>query len=308
MVKKYPIISLSNELRYILGHPPAPKKSTLKPYVYVVLIAGVALLVYFIVGTIKAFGIGSIIGGVFFSVLSLICLFLSWGCLSTIYDCTWGYRIKYLKWERTIHGLETNEQKRIEREHRIQNILTNRRPAENEDCDEFESAKKGMCEIWFYNKLKEMMESVGGEVYNNKKIYIYRKYGGLNLDLLEHPKYFYPDIAVFIRNLSLVFEIDDPYALDTRQPIHCNGMDDYRNKYLTSNRWEVIRFTEQQIVMHTDKCLETIRNTIDCILEGKCADPVPDSDGSWRTEQWDEANAKALSKRCYRESYLNNLE
>jgi hypothetical protein len=63
-------------------------------------------------------------------------------------------------------------------------------------------------------------------------------------------------------NLHIDLEIDEPFTLLTNQPIHCVGMDDYRNKCFVEANWIVLRFAEEQVKSQPQRCLRVLANVI----------------------------------------------
>lgn len=301
--EKYPQIIYSNLIDPILSLPPEPKKNKVKPIMYPIILVALLFSICSISVSFIRFK-DSFIEGVLGTIFSIVIfLFVIIGIIF-ILDTTWGYKKRYNRWNKQIDDLKENESKRKQRKEQIELLLKSRQSAEIDTYVVDESVRKGISELWFYKKIKEIIEPRGGEVSIYKKVmifdYFYRQY---DLESLS-TKYYYPDIAIIIENLYIDVEIDEPYTMDSKLPIHCIGSDDYRNYYLASNGWEIIRFSEQQIVEHTDKCLETIKNTIDSILNGTYDNPVADPSGSWITNRWDETSAKNMMKNRFRESYL----
>lgn len=301
--EKYPQIIYSNLIDPILSLPPEPKKNKVKPIMYPIILVALLFSICSISVSFIRFK-DSFIEGVLGTIFSIVIfLFVIIGIIF-ILDTTWGYKKRYNRWNKQIDDLKENESKRKQRKEQIELLLKSRQSAEIDTYVVDESVRKGISELWFYKKIKEIIEPRGGEVSIYKKVmifdYFYRQY---DLESMS-TKYYYPDIAIIIENLYIDVEIDEPFTMDSKLPIHCIGSDDYRNYYLASNGWEIIRFSEQQIVEHTDKCLETIKNTINSILNGTYDNPVADPSGSWITNRWDETSAKNMMKNRFRESYL----
>ena len=124
------------------------------------------------------------------------------------------------------------------------------------DCEEDDIIKKGVSEDYFFNLLLK----TGLNVYHNKKIPI----GG---------KYYYPDILVINDGLIIDIEIDEPYSGNDGTPIHYlsenfglySSSDEKRNAYFCKNGFEIIRFAEEQIFLHTNDCIGLIFQFISSI-------------------------------------------
>lgn len=88
----------------------------------------------------------------------------------------------------------------------------------------------------------------------------------VSLGYFERP--YVPDFAFIdtASGLHIDIEIDEPYVLQTKEPIHFKGSDDNRNNFFLSNHWIVIRFAEEQIAKQPLSCCKTIASTINEII------------------------------------------
>ena len=109
------------------------------------------------------------------------------------------------------------------------------------------------------------------------------------------PDFAYVDEAT---GLCIDIEIDEPYSMPEKQPIHFVGEDDYRNCYFMDNGWFIVRFAEEQIANQPNACLGYIRSVIDNILQNSEVNvtPVPVS-------RWDYFDAKRYAAFDYRNTY-----
>lgn len=115
-----------------------------------------------------------------------------------------------------------------------------------------------------------------------------------------------PDIALIWseKNLFIDIEIDEPYDLVSREPIHytdCN--DSLRNLYFLDNGWNIIRITEKQIV---DDCKSVVKFIKNCIYQ-LTEDIRFYSDSEIKLEKynrWSYSDAQKLATEHYREMYL----
>ncbi len=70
---------------------------------------------------------------------------------------------------------------------------------------------------------------------------------------------FLPDIILWDKSLNILIdiEIDEPYILETGEPIHHLESNDYkRDIFFTNQNWFVLRFAEVQIVTETQACIK----------------------------------------------------
>jgi len=134
--------------------------------------------------------------------------------------------------------------------------------------------------------------------------------GNARLNTGKETRPFEPDIAIIDKsnsNLRIDIEIDEPYAGITRQPTHCKGEDVNRDIYFVDRGWIVIRFSEYQVHLQENECLNFIAQAI------KSAIPkydIPSQLANQSTIQveklWDIVQAQKWEKAKYREQYLNH--
>ena len=116
-----------------------------------------------------------------------------------------------------------------------------------------------------------------------------------------------PDIALFIAdcNCYLDIEIDEPYDLITRKPIHHkNQSDQLRNLYFIENGWAVCRFSEQQIVEQMPAVLNTISQFITYLTGQHYAYSI-DKIEIKSELRWDYQVALEMERNKIREQYLH---
>lgn len=330
----YPIVFLSDDVSEILEKrtpepqkPADPKKESLKYVYFIILFLGLLFSSLICRLAVSSFKDGEIIYGLIVVSFMLAILFFTFCALVMIYDATIGNKVRIKKWEKKIEQWEAfhkqwersianinNETFCHIRKQEIATLLKNRDSETIYNDDDKSVAKRGITEEWFLFYIRKQIELMGGTLSLNHKIQIHRSYIKKQLTkeiMLEdflNPVFYYPDIAIAINNLYIDIEIDEPYSMDSRLPIHCIGSDDYRNTYVTSQGWEVIRFAENQIVEYPEKCLSTIIDVIKHIKRGKFGKPFIDYNEKWITPQWDEKTAMDMAKRNYRESYLYDEE
>ena len=121
-----------------------------------------------------------------------------------------------------------------------------------------------------------------------------------------------PDLALLHEygqnkpNIFLDIEIDEPYNGIYRQPIHCIGEDEARDKHFTKRGWIVLRFAEEQVCKQPDACCAFIARLI------KHLDPsyqIPDAltevANPSLISPWDAEQAQKWEKEKHREKYLD---
>ena len=98
--------------------------------------------------------------------------------------------------------------------------------------------------------------------------YLYRYFGSniytkLTLTIPNYEYPYSPDFAYIDRslNLHIDIEVDEPYSY-SEKPIHYIGKDELRNRFFLQKGWLVIRFCEQQVEKHPDRCCKMVAQVI----------------------------------------------
>lgn len=116
-----------------------------------------------------------------------------------------------------------------------------------------------------------------------------------------------PDIAIVWRkkNLFIDIEIDEPYDIVSRKPIHYKGCgDSLRNSYFIDNGWNVIRIAEKQIVDDCSKIVDYIKYSIYLLTNDLRFLVSIDDILRIRMDRWDYADAEKWATDNFREKYL----
>jgi len=162
--------------------------------------------------------------------------------------------------------------------------------------------KKGSEEEKFYHLLKRVF---GDKVKNDIILTVdYSDMYGTKIYDLE-PDIVYMDLD---KQLLIDIEIDEPYDLNKKSPIHYKseeempGSDEWRNDQFLRYDWFVFRFAEEQIVKQPDECVNYITGLINTI-EGKSAQKHTLN----RIKRWTHSEAFKMARTDYRYTYLNKL-
>lgn len=155
------------------------------------------------------------------------------------------------------------------------------------------SVKRGTSEPYFEVALRQKLGSKG--LFVNVELE----------DAGYHPDY------VFVckrTGIHIDIEIDEPYTMVERIPIHGKDSGDFlRDNEFVSENWCVVRFTEEQVVLQTDNCLNFLFDLI-CFLEIKdehyLEQPKTTDYFDDLPKRWSMKKAKKLAKQNYREDYL----
>lgn len=113
---------------------------------------------------------------------------------------------------------------------------------------------------------------------------------------------FVPDFVIYHErvNLYIDIEIDEPYVMESRKPIHCiDGRDIERDKYIINNGWVIIRYSERQVYKHLDETIKDLQSKISWLIDDDVCPSSLLSDNRWTHDE-----AKILAKENYREQYL----
>lgn len=100
--------------------------------------------------------------------------------------------------------------------------------------------------------------------------------------------------------LVLLIEIDEPYTIQNKEPIHLNDND--RNSFFLKLNWIIIRFSEEQILMYPNESCNFISELILEFEEPSGRLGLPNSLPF--IERWNDFNIHRLINSNYRENYL----
>ncbi|PXY40307.1 hypothetical protein DMB65_13330 [Flavobacterium cheongpyeongense] len=100
--------------------------------------------------------------------------------------------------------------------------------------------------------------------------------------------------------LVLLIEIDEPYTIQNKEPIHLNDND--RNSFFLELNWIIIRFSEEQILMYPNESCNFISELILEFEEPSGRLGLPNSLPF--IERWNDFNIHRLINSNYRENYL----
>ncbi len=325
--KTYPIILFSEEVNDVLSIgkrlPEEPKQEKLSWILYLISPIGtyfggsIIYLVFHIISDNILIGIFMFLFGLYIFIYSIT------GVILLISTHIKNWREKKL-WEKKVAEIRIVEDNDEYRQRMMKRFLSRRSTPHILDCNSDECVQKGICEPFFFTKLKDSIEACGGLIYINKKVKIEKIWREKDykllcspqkstfffdpqnrLDYLYKEEYYYPDYIIIIQNIFIDVEIDEPYSLNDKTPIHYLGIDDYRNRYLNSCGFEIIRFSEEQIVTNPELCLITIKNTINNIIKCDRNISIPKFD-NWRTPCWTKQRAQEMAINDYRKYYLKD--
>lgn len=162
-------------------------------------------------------------------------------------------------------------------------------------CNAFEGIVSGVSEPKLFDALKKLTEIEKEiEVIQNVSLPIKRRNYGYK-----------PDIAILWKSkgIAIDVEIDEPYDIKSREPIHCTDDEkDYiRNAYFLENGWFVIRIAEEQVIKNVDGVCGYVLNIISAIAKDMRfardygIDPV---------KRWSKEEAQKMAEEGFREKYL----
>ena len=168
----------------------------------------------------------------------------------------------------------------------------NRSVPKMEDCSGDEP-KKGYAESFFEEYLEGLFTTM--QVYINQRI------------PLTSSGYYYPDFVLTADDLFIDIEIDEPYVAETKKPIHylLDGglsIDHERDQTLASKGYEIIRFAEEQVLLHPNDCIRFIDSFIKSIKKGERIPKIP---SGIEVKRWTKDEATEYAKRDFRLSYTS---
>ena len=137
--------------------------------------------------------------------------------------------------------------------------------------------------------------------------------------------YYYPDIIVIDEASSIVInvEIDEPYCYRDGEPTHFLNYtskknadvwnnDENRDRYFAEQGVWVVRFSEEQIVLHAHSCLSLLKALIGQYKRNLLNVSMTTIFSSWSkdfyTKRWTLDEALELSEGKYRDRYLSSRE
>lgn len=154
------------------------------------------------------------------------------------------------------------------------------------------SIKRGIAELMFLEKLdKEFKGLIFVDMVPRVNAY-------------SSNNVYNPDFTLICNktNLHIDIEIDEPYSITDKTPIHYKGSsDERRNDFFLEKNWCVIRFSERQVINQTKECIETIRSIYHNILDMN----FYYTSSLKQDPRWTYEESLILHKNKYRESYLS---
>lgn len=154
--------------------------------------------------------------------------------------------------------------------------------------------KKGISEKYFLNYLYK---------YFQKELIIY----GINLDFFE------PDFILKLNNGILIdIEIDEPYVGSSKEIIHYYDKnigeysDEGRNTYFLDGKWIVLRFSEEQIIMHPESCCKYIAELLIYLCEKSEINFFTNIADLEPQNIWSKEAAAEMAYLDYRKNYLTD--
>lgn len=127
----------------------------------------------------------------------------------------------------------------------------------------------------------------------------------VKLPILNRNYSYHSDICLYWekRNIYIDIEVDEPYDILIRQPIHYKGNGDLlRDRYFFRNGWCVIRFAEQQVHDNVEGVTNYIKRVLSWLTE---EDSIPyEEDSLEPIERWSYEQAETMASDNIREHYL----
>lgn len=159
---------------------------------------------------------------------------------------------------------------------------------------------KGLSHQFFLNHLIHHF----GSKFNNSKG-ILESLTHIKNDFTHKETTFNPYVSDFAYvndeiGLVILIEIDEPYTIQNKEPIHLNDND--RNSFFLKLNWVIIRFSEEQILTHASECCNLISELI-LEFEEPC-NKMGLSNSLPFIERWNDFNIYRLINSNYRENYL----
>ena len=103
----------------------------------------------------------------------------------------------------------------------------------------------------------DLFKEFNDKILHNKSVFV-----------SNHNSSYTPDFIYRNEEIFIDIEIDEPYTLEERKPIHYEFNDDNRDNFFLDINWAIVRFSERQIVNEPHNCIETIKSVLS-IMEGE---------------------------------------
>lgn len=127
----------------------------------------------------------------------------------------------------------------------------------------------------------------------------------MKIPILNRNYSYRPDFCLYWKkkNLYIDIEIDEPYDIVSRKPIHYQGnSDNLRDQYFTRNGWCVIRFAEQQVEENIEGVINYVRRILRWLTDEN--DIKINEDTLLPINRWSYEEAAEMSSSNAREHYL----
>jgi hypothetical protein len=132
------------------------------------------------------------------------------------------------------------------------------------------------------------------------------------IEILHTGRTYIPDITIIenVTGAMIDVEIDEPYTLDSGQPIHYEDWkgvhsNDARDRYFNNKGWIVVRFSESQICNFPQDCVNLIKWLCECIRKYPYRLNFVTFTRMDFHSLWTYDDSIALSNSNFRESYLH---
>lgn len=152
-----------------------------------------------------------------------------------------------------------------------------------------------------------VMEPVFGAQLRNicKEIKGIKVFKNMKLPILNRNYSYRPDFCLYWerKKLYIDIEIDEPYDIVSRKPIHYKGNgDNLRDRYFIRNGWCVIRFAEQQIAENLEGAINYVKRVLAWLTDENGIRIHKNSLADVKRWSYEEANV--MSSDNIREDYL----
>lgn len=175
----------------------------------------------------------------------------------------------------------------------VANWKANRKKPAIGQCEN-DIPKKGVSESFFEKRLRASFNTV----LTNQRI-----------ESSNNNAYYYPDFLIIEDGLFIDIEIDEPYIGDTKEPIHYLrednlSVDEDRDNWLKSEGFEIIRFTEEQVLLETNACITLLKNFLAEVKNGR---NTRQYNNVQVHKRWTKEDAVEYAEQNYRDTYLTKV-
>lgn len=206
------------------------------------------------------------------------------GCLSSIFGSNRSYKIEYENYLKELREFESKKKDNVD----LKSLLYDKYKFPRKYINEYDKTINTILE-GAKTELWDQPNNKIGLIEDTFKLTLTKYFPGeiIQNKTIDDPKRGYrtytPDFIFEYKKsgLRIDIEIDEPYSLETREPLHYWSMkrigyrdeiyhiDRERNDHFRFRGWFVLRFSEQQVLQQPNECCHVISDLIEIVTKDK---------------------------------------